>query len=307
VELDSTAEELLARGQGLGNTKPFTVAPGTGPKELIKLMQLHAIRQVPVVDDGDRVVDLKLLSGLVGEMGLDEPAAMRAVIMAGGFGTRLRPLTDQCPKPLLQVGEKPILSRIIERLKLSGIKHVSLSTHYMGERIKERFGNGDGMGVEIRYLKEDKPLGTAGAIGYLDPADEPLLVINGDIITDLDPRAMLAFHREQEAELTVAVRKYEVNVPFGVVETTGSWVTGLTEKPSYSFFVNAGIYLLGPAAVRLIQTGIKMDMTDLIGALVARGGKVASFPVVEYWLDVGNPEDYQKAQQYFNGDTTECG
>src|SRR6185436_7083304 len=170
----------------------------------------------------------------------------RALVMAGGFGNRLWPLTEEVPKPMLPVGDKPLLEWIVEQLKHAGIRQVNVATHYKGDVIAEHFKNGEAFGVDIRYVKEDQPLGTAGALSLLEVVDEPLLLMNGDILTRVDFRALLHFHREHKADLTMCVRQYEFNIPYGVIETDGVNVKGISEKPLVRQFVNAGIYLLNP-------------------------------------------------------------
>jgi NDP-sugar pyrophosphorylase family protein len=217
--------------------------------------------------------------------------------MAGGFGTRLRPLTEDTPKPMLLVGDRPMLERTIEQLKKAGIHRVDLTTHYKPEAISKHFGNGDEFGVTIRYVHEDQPLGTAGALGLLGDSQEPLLVINGDILTHVDFRAMLKHHREHKASLTVGVCRYDLQVPYGVIECHGPDILGISEKPKMPFLVNAGIYLLEPKVRKYIPAGKRFDMTDLIQSLIHADRKVVSFPIVEYWLDVGRPGDYARAQE----------
>lgn len=278
---------------------PVTAPVGASHPQLIELMRSQAVRQVPLVDEEGRVVDLVTMADLMPA----EPAPpLQAVIMAGGFGKRLRPFTASCPKPLLPLGEKPLLSHTIGRLERAGIKRVSLSTHYRCEQIRQTLGDGQELGVELRYLEEETPLGTAGALGLMPPPEGTVLVINGDILTQLDIAAMHVFHREHQATLTLAVRKYEMEVPFGVIETEGAAVCRITEKPTYNIFVNAGIYLVEPEAQAQVEAGERLDMTELIQRLISRGFRVVSFPVVEYWLDVGTPESYQRAQEdYYNG------
>jgi len=219
------------------------------------------------------------------------------VIMAGGFGTRLRPLTDDTPKPMLPIGGKPLMERTIEGLQKSGISRINVTTHYLQEKITRYFGTGSRFGVELRYVSEDEPLGTAGALRLMEDVNEPLLVMNGDILTKVDFRSLLKFHQEQKAALTVAVRQYDVQVPYGVIEAEKGIVTGLQEKPRFNFLVNAGIYLLEPSARRCIPDGEPYDMTDLIAHLLERGETVAGFPIMEYWLDIGKHDDFRKAQQ----------
>src|ERR1041384_8852949 len=232
IDLDTSVEQLL-------NSRPLTAPAGTSDSTLLHLMNESGVRQIPLIDENDRVVDVTLLSDLVKEFELP----IRAIVMAGGLGTRLRPLTDTLPKPMLPIGSRPLLELIVERLKESGIRRLNVATHYKGEVISEHFKDGQDFGVDIRYVKEDHPLGTAGALSLLEESDEPVLVINGDILTRVDFRAMLNFHREHRADLTVAVKQYELSVPYGVVLTDGVSVTGISEKPIVKQFINAGIYL----------------------------------------------------------------
>ena len=255
------------------------------------MLQHHNILHVPVLDEDDRVV------GLVSRDVLPTPLLpLQAVIMAGGRGSRLFPLTEHLPKPMLPVGEQPLLEIIIRQLRESGIKRVNVTTHHCGEKIEKHFGDGHGLGVELNYVAEDRPLGTAGSLGLMEVPQETTLVINGDILTQVNFQAMHAFHCAQGADLTVAVRQYDVQVPFGVIECEGSAVRRLREKPVLNFFVNAGIYLLEPGVYQYLVTGQRMDMTDLIQVLLDRGRPVASFPVREGWLDIGQPADYVQAQ-----------
>ena len=291
MDLDLPIQKLLEERTSTTYPQPITAPIGTPDAELLRLMNEHTIRQAPLLDEHGRVVDMVLLSDLVKEYELP----LTAVVMAGGYGTRLRPLTEELPKPMLPVGDRPLLELIIEQLHQAGIRRVNVSTHYKGEIIAGHFGDGRDFGVEIRYVKEDQPLGTAGALGLLDASDEPLLVINGDILTRIDFRAMLDYHREQQADMTVAVRQHEFRVPYGVIEADGVAITGISEKPVVRHFINAGIYLLNPEVCRFIPNGQSYDMPDLISRLVADGHRVVSFPVREYWLDIGQVEDYQKA------------
>ncbi|MFO0733450.1 MAG: sugar phosphate nucleotidyltransferase [Nitrospiraceae bacterium] len=198
---------------------------------------------------------------------------------------------------MLPVGDKPLLEIIISHLRDSGIKRVNVSTHHQREKIESHFGDGREFGVDLSYVTEDRPLGTAGCLGLIEAPTETTLVINGDILTQVNFQAMLQFHRAQQADLTVAVRQYDVQVPFGVIESDGVMVRGVTEKPVFNFFVNAGIYLLEPSVYRLLAPGERTDMTDLIQQLLREGRRVASFPIREGWLDIGQPADYEQAQE----------
>lgn len=291
VDLDIPISELLARKADSKYPKPVTASTESSDDEILNLMRQHRLRQIPVLDSQGVVVDLALLDDLVP----DQELPLQALIMAGGFGKRLRPLTEELPKPMLPVGDRPLMERTIEQLRQAGIKRVQISTHYMKEKISDYFGDGKEFGVELNYVTEDKPLGTAGALGLLEKPDEPLLVINGDILTRLDFGAMLDFHRQHEADLTLAVRQYEFRVPYGVVETDGLNVIHISEKPKVQNFVNAGIYLLNPGVQRFIPQSRRFDMPDLIARLIEENRRVICFPVREYWMDIGKFGDYTQA------------
>jgi len=185
---------------------------------------------------------------------------------------------------------------IVEQLRNAGIKQVNVATHYRGEMIADHFKDGQDFGVDISYVQEDQPLGTVGALSLLEESDDPLLVINGDILTRVDFRAMLDFHREQNADLTIAVKLYEFSVPYGVINTNGVMVTGISEKPVVRQFINAGIYLLNPSVRRLIPNGEPYDIPELIEQLLKAGRPIVSFPVREYWLDIGKADHYDQAR-----------
>jgi len=255
-------------------------------------MNEKGLRQIPILDEESRVTNLVLLTDLVKEYELP----LKAVVMAGGFGTRLRPLTEDIPKPMLPVGDRPLLELIVEQLRDAGIRQVNVATHYKGEVISEHFKDGQDFGVDIRYVKEDQPLGTAGALSLLEESEEPVLVINGDILTRVDFRSMLNFHREHSADLTIAVRQYELRVPYGVVMTDGVAVTDISEKPVVKQFINAGIYLLSPTVRRLIPNGQPYDIPDLIQRLLKEDQRVVCFPIREYWLDIGKADHYDQAK-----------
>lgn len=299
LSLDRPILEMLGTKKSL-HPKPVTARSGTDHATLLKLMQDLLVRQVPLLDDEERVLDLATLDDLLPNQSLP----VQAVIMAGGFGTRLMPLTENLPKPMLPVGDRPLMESIIDQLRRAGIHRVNVTTHYERDKIKSYFGDGENFGVGLHYVDEDEPLGTAGALSLMASPTEPLLVINGDIQTQVDFRAMLQFHREHEVDMTVAVRKYAVDVPYGVVECEGVLVKGLQEKPQLSFFVNAGIYLLEPSVHAVIPNGRNFHMTELIQRLIAAGRPVASFPVREHWLDIGRHADYAAAQEFAKSEKT---
>lgn len=278
---------------GIATRNPVLAQDGVTPAEALCLMDTgreFLVNQLPVVDADGVIAGLWLRSDFTARV---EPAA---VIMAGGFGTRLRPHTDSVPKPMLPMGGRPLLERTVERLRAAGIHNVRMTTHYLGDSIASHFGDGSAFGVEISYLREESPLGTAGGLASLRHSAQPLLVINGDILTKVDFQAMLAFHREQRSELTVGVRTYELQVPYGVLDCVGERVTAFREKPVQRCLVNAGIYLVEPSALGLIPEGQRFDMSDLVQRLLGEGRTVVSFPIIEYWIDVGRIGDYERAQ-----------
>jgi len=292
LSLDTSIRELIARKEpepaiGAG---PITAQLGTDAATLLDLMQRHSVRHVPLLDEDKRVAGLSRIEELI------ESPTLNAVVMAGGFGTRLRPLTHETPKPMLPVGDRSILERILGQLRDAGIHRVNIATHFLADRVKEHVGDGSRLGVAVEYVSEDRPLGTAGALGLLDPPNEPILVINGDVLTRTDFRAMLNFHQDYRAAMTVGIKQYSVKVPYGVVQVKGADIIALEEKPVSQFFVVAGIYLLNPEVWKYLPRGEHCDMPDLIARLVAEGCKVVSFPINEYWLDVGSPDDYLRAQ-----------
>lgn len=292
MDLDLPVQALMERRAPAPYPTPFTAPVGTDDAELLRMMNEYTVRHIPLVDDTGRVVDMALLSDLVKEL---QPP-LSAVVMAGGYGTRLRPLTKDLPKTMLPVGGRPLLELIIEQLRQSGIQRINVTTHHRAEKIIKHFGDGKAFGVEIKYVTEARPLGTAGALGLMEASNEPLLVINGDVLTRVDFRAMLAYHREHGADLTVAVRRYDWQMPYGVIECDGPRVRQVREKPLFGFLVNAGIYLLEPSVHHYIPKG-RFDMTDLIKRLLEDRRPVVSFPIIEYWLDIGQHEDYEQAQK----------
>jgi NDP-sugar pyrophosphorylase family protein len=300
LSLDTAVSKVLELKANSSYPNPVTAQANTDQATLLELMRQHRIHQLPLLDDDGRVVGLITLDELLPNKVLP----LQAVIMAGGFGTRLRPLTENLPKPMLPVGDKPVMELMINQMREVGIRTVNITTHYLPEKIMDYFGDGQTFGVDINYINENQPLGTAGALSLMDSPQEPLLVINGDILTGVDFRTMFTYHQEHQADLTVGVRQYDIKIPYGVLECDGPIVLGLREKPVYNFFVNAGIYLLQPEVHQYIPTGQRFDMTDLIEHLITTHHKVISFPIVEYWLDIGQHSDYQKAQNDIENETS---
>jgi dTDP-glucose pyrophosphorylase len=292
-DMEAPVAAFLAAKSASAPTAPVTAPLAADRDTLLALMTSQFVRQIPLVDAEGRVVDLTVLEDVLPAA---SAPAMRAVIMAGGRGSRLRPLTEDLPKPMLPIGGRPLMEHIIRQLQQSGIRHVKVTTHYKPERIREHFGDGSEFGVVLQYVNEEQPLGTGGALGLMDAPAETQLVVNGDILTEMDFRAMLEFHQDHRAEMTVAVRQYALQVPYGVVECDATRITGLKEKPQVVFLVNAGVYLLEPSVHELIPSGKSFNMTDLIRWLLDAGRLVISFPIREYWMDVGQHQDYTQAQ-----------
>lgn len=276
---------------------PRTVARGCSKERILADMEKYQLLQLPVIDQDGRVIGLETLHDLLHKQHLDNPV----FLMAGGFGTRLKPLTHNCPKPLLKVGEKPILELILESFINAGFHRFFISTHYMPEMIREHFGDGSRWGVSIRYVHEEEPLGTGGALGLLphDEIDLPLFMMNGDLLTTLNFKNLLEFHQDHAGVATMCVREYEHCVPYGVIQSEGHRICSMVEKPVHRFFINAGIYLLSPDLVKSVAPGIRVDMPTLLEQEIANGKDVNMFPIHEYWLDIGRMEDFQRAQQEF--------
>lgn len=288
---DPVRDLLLIKSQTPHPTA-VTAQMETDPSLFLGIMRENEVKQLPLLDPEGKVVDIVIL----GELLPAPKLPLQAVVMAGGLGTRLRPLTDKVPKPMLAVGDKPLMELTIEKLHNAGIERVEISTNYRAENIVEHFGDGKAFGVKVNYIQEERPLGTAGALGLIEAPQETILVLNGDVITDVDFGTMYAYHQEQKAELTVGVRQFSVEVPYGVLECEGHHVRELKEKPQVTFLVNAGIYLLEPSVFAFISRGEHLDMTELIQRLLDAKRPVVSFPIIEYWLDIGQPADYEKAQ-----------
>lgn len=293
VDFTFPVEYLLSLKAGTKHAQPISAFFGADLGLYRSIFREHSVLHLPLLNSEGRVVDLVTASDLF----LGEAIQMRAVVMAGGLGSRLRPLTGETPKPMLPLNNRPILEYIFAQLQEAGIKKVNVTTHYKGEMIAKYFGNGENFGIDIRYVKEDQPLGTAGALSLIEKSPEPLLVINGDIVTQVNFRRMLEFHREHGADMTIAVRQYDFCVPYGVVETTGVRVNGVVEKPVLKNFINAGIYLLNSDVHGGIAAGEPQDMPDVINRLIGSGKNVICFPVREYWIDIGRIEEYERAQK----------
>ncbi len=286
IDLNSPIDTIV-------NRDTFVAAPQMSRDMVLHLMQANKIRHLPVVNSGRRIIGLHLWEEVA--VPSNRPNVM--VIMAGGLGTRLRPLTENCPKPLLSVAGKPILEHIIERAKADGFSHFVLAVHYLGHMIEDYFGNGNRLQVKIDYLREDVPLGTAGALGQLHYRPEiPFVVSNGDVLTDIRYGEILDFHARSGATATMAVRLHEWQNPFGVVNTKGIDIIGFEEKPISRTYVNAGIYVLEPSALDSLTLDKPCDMPTLFERLREQGNRTVAYAMHEPWLDVGRPEDFDRAR-----------
>ncbi len=278
------------------NPSPMVVTPEVGRELVLDLMRANKIHQLPVVDVARRVVGLYIWDDIV----TPPKRSNSIVIMAGGFGKRLRPYTDECPKPMLPLAGKPMLEHIIARAAAEGFKDFIVSVHYLGHVIKDYFGDGTKFNVRISYIDEDTPLGTAGAISLIDPTPtEGLVVTNGDLLTDIRYGELLDFHKLHGATATMAVRLHEWQHPFGVVKTEGIKIVAFEEKPVHRSYVNAGIYVLEPTALRMLPRGEACDMPALFDQLRLGSYSTVAYPMHEPWLDVGRPDDLNTAKSMF--------
>lgn len=285
LDLSSPLTSIIRR-------EPLVVPPEMSRATVLQLMQANVFHAIPVVDASRKVTGLHLLNELL--VPGQRPNLM--VIMAGGKGTRLRPHTEECPKPLLPVGGKPMLEHIIERAKAEGFQNFVLAIHYLGHMIEDYFGDGSHWQVKIDYLREDSPLGTAGAIGLLNPRpDAPFLVSNGDVLTDIHYGELVDFHSRHNATATMAVRLHEWQHPYGVVHTKGVDIVGFEEKPIARSHINAGIYVLEPDALNCLNVGEHCDMPSLFRRLQEQAARTIVYPMHEPWLDVGRVDDYDAA------------
>ncbi len=287
MDMSSSIDTIIFR-------EPLVVPPQLSRDTVLQLMRANKIHQLPVVDGDRRVVGLHLWDELM----VPEWRPNLMVIMAGGQGSRLRPQTENCPKPLLLVGGKPMLEHILERAKANGFQHFVVAVHYLGHMIEEYFGDGSRWQIKIEYLREDSPLGTAGALALLNPRPNlPFLVSNGDVLTDIHYGEVLDFHCRHQASATMAVRQHEWQHPFGVVRTKGVDIIGFEEKPVTRSHINAGIYVLEPESLNALAAGEHCDMPTLFGRLQERAARTIVYPMHEPWLDVGRADDLERAHE----------
>lgn len=289
VGLDSMIE-------GFYNTTPTTCGINDSREKILQLAAAKKIYQIPVVDNDGCIVGLAEID----EMLQPTRRSNKVVLMAGGLGTRLSPLTDSIPKPMLNVGKKPILETIIENFAKYGYRDIVLSVSYKSHVIEQHFGDGAAFGVKISYVHETKRMGTAGALSLMrDQLTESFFVMNADLLTNVNFEHLHDYHESHNAMATMAVREYEFQVPYGVVNISDSRITSIEEKPSHRFYVSGGIYMLTPESLELIPNDQFFDMPSLFEAMIAKGANALSFPIREYWLDIGRMSDYEKANSEY--------
>lgn len=289
LTLDSSIENIYFKEPTLANINDS--------KELIIQKAIRKqIYQIPIIDNDGKLVKIEDLANLL----KTNAKRNRVILMAGGLGTRLRPLTQDLPKPLLKVGNKPILETIIENFAKYGFVNITISVNYKAEMIQEYFGDGSALGVNIDYIQESKRLGTAGALSLIkDRPQEPFFVMNADLLTNVNFEHLLDFHAFEHSVATMCVREYDYQVPYGVIETDGSRITSIVEKPIQKFFVNAGIYVLSPQVFEYIPKDQFYDMPTLFENIIGDELRTISFPIHEYWLDIGRMSDFEQAQDEY--------
>ncbi len=287
IPLDSPVNKVM-------NQNPHIVSPQTSESEMLKLMKMSECHQLPVVNDKGVVVDL-ITSDQVMQ---PNPISNQVIIMAGGLGTRLHPITHRIPKPLIEIGGTPILFILLDQLLKSGFGDFTLTLNYKSEMIRKAVKSKPTLESKVDYIVEPKRLGTAGSLGILTkkPTDS-FFVINADILTNIDYTAMLDFHNSNESDITLAIRKEEQEIPYGVIDVLDFRVLNIREKPSYTYFSNVGIYIIHPKVLNLIEKNEHLDMPTLINLAIENGFNVKSFPIHEYWIDIGKPNELARAQR----------
>jgi NDP-sugar pyrophosphorylase family protein len=278
--------------EGFYNTNPTTCGINDSREKILQLAAAKKVYQIPVVDSDGCIAGIAEIDELLQPTGRSN----KVVLMAGGLGTRLRPLTDSIPKPMLHVGKKPILETIIENFYKYGYRDFILSVSYRSHSIEDHFGDGEAFGVKISYVHETKRMGTAGALSLLrEQLSEPFFVMNADLLTNINFENLHDYHDSHNAMATMAIREYDIQVPYGVVNISNNQITSIEEKPIKKFYVSGGIYMLNPESLHLIPNDQYYDMPSLFERIIARGMTALSFPIREYWLDIGRMSDYDKA------------
>lgn len=289
LNLNSSVKSIIFK-------KPIVAKKTDGKEKLLKIALSKKIYQIPVIDKNRKVIGIYVLDELI----KSKKKSNKVVIMAGGKGMRLRPLTKKIPKPMLKVGKKPILQTIVEKFKQSGYENFVMCVNYKSTIIKSYFGNGEKFGVKIEYIKEKTKMGTAGALSlFKEKPKEPFFLINGDLLTNLDFEKMLDFHYQHNSKATMCIKEFNVESPYGEVKLKNENIKTIEEKPKHKFFVNAGVYVLDPKCIDLIPKTF-FDVTSLFKKMIGKKYKTISFPLGEYWLDIGRHHDYDKANLDYN-------
>lgn len=276
------------------NAQPVSSTHLASRDQRLELMRQYDLTAIPILDNDNKVLGLETLQQAL----IPEEKSNPVFIMAGGFGTRLQPLTDHCPKPMLRVGDKPMLEHLINQFCSLGFTNFYISTHYLPEIIQDYFGDGSKWKASINYVHENKPLGTGGALGLLPRGlpDLPLIMMNGDVLTKLNYAHLLQHHINNNFDATVCVREDEHRVPFGVIETENQIITNVVEKPTFRYKINTGIYILNPEIVKSVQSEQRIDLPTLLENHRKSGKRIGTYTSYDYWLDIGQMKDYQKAQ-----------
>lgn len=301
---DGDIRRGLLKGMGLNEAIETIVfaTPTVGHinesnQEIIKKAIAKKLHQIPIVDLEQKVIGLKEIDELL----KPEVKPNRVVLMVGGLGSRLRPLTKDTPKPMLKVGDKPILHTIVERFASYGFVNIVMCVNYKADAIQNYFGNGEKFGVQVEYVLEKERMGTAGALSLLTTRpSEPFFVMNGDLLTNVNFESLLDYHQTHQAAATMCVREYDFQVPYGVVNIDDHKVTSIVEKPVHKFFVSAGIYMLSPQTLDLIPASEYFDMPTLFEKLIKQNQNTVSFPIHEYWLDIGRMKEYEQANREYS-------
>jgi dTDP-glucose pyrophosphorylase len=287
INMDIAVQEVM-------NKNPITASVSDPKESIMAMMKSRDILHVPILNNDRCLVGLETLLHLLDGVKHDNPV----FLMAGGFGTRLHPLTKEKPKPLLTVGDKPILETILCQFIESGFHNFYISTHFKADMVREHFKDGSEWDVSIQYVHEDKPLGTAGSLGLLpkEASQLPLIMMNGDLLTKVNFEHLLAFHQEQNGLATMCVREYDFQVPYGVIGMENHIVKSIIEKPVHKFFVNAGIYVIEPELIKKVDGLNYLDMPNLLESQIKNNIQINSFPIHEYWLDIGQMDDYMQVR-----------
>lgn len=290
ISLNDSIENIYFRTPTVANIND-------SKEELINICKVKKLHQVPIVDDYGNLVGLEILDELISK----DKKTNKVILMVGGLGTRLRPLTDNIPKPMLKVGKKPILQTIIEKFAEYGYTDIVLCVNYKSDIIQDFFKDGSEFRVNIEYIFEEQRMGTAGALSLLkSKPTEPFFVMNGDLLTNVNFEHLDNYHTSNNSMATMCVREYDLQVPYGVVNVENSKILSIEEKPTHKFFVSAGIYMLSPEVLEYIPQNEFYDMPTLFEKLISEEKNIISFPLREYWLDIGRLEEYKKANEEYD-------